>query len=228
VSWWEDRARDLFNAAECIARILHELDEMDCPLLTPFPGFCAFSAANMNLYCAAFPRMNLGRSPSAAVLAELNLSYLDRFRQIWKMGNGWWKTLKYTKALYHLASIDHSRFQCKTRADFKALEASIHDYSGLSPPPEDLSKETGDDTPIDTNAEADLEADTGLQNFVSVAVQHQSQSFSSSLGKDHEGDGQHVPWAEFWPASSIWDEYQFSNVSMGGDLYDYNANLPSL
>jgi hypothetical protein len=88
-SWWPDRADDLFSAAKCITTILEELDEIDSALLTPFAGFCAFSAATMNLYVAAFPKMNLERSHDAAALVELNITYLDKFRRVWKIGNGW-------------------------------------------------------------------------------------------------------------------------------------------
>lgn len=87
--WWSDRAAELFNAAKCITAILEELDELDSLLITPFAGFCAFSAAAMNLYVAAFPRMNLERSEDATALAHQNIVYLNKFRQIWKIGEGW-------------------------------------------------------------------------------------------------------------------------------------------
>lgn len=87
--WWIDGAGNLFNAAACITNILQELEELNSELLTPFAGFCAFSAATMNLYAAAFPRMNLGRSLNAASLAKSNVKYLEKFRHIWKMGMGW-------------------------------------------------------------------------------------------------------------------------------------------
>lgn len=88
-NWWSDRARDLFSAAACITEILQKLDDLDCELITPFAGFCAFSAATMNLYIAAFPRMNLGRSPSGEGMANMNIQYLEKFKLSWKMGDRW-------------------------------------------------------------------------------------------------------------------------------------------
>lgn len=87
--WWDRGSAELFHAASCITRILEDLETCGAPLLTPFTGFCAFSAAIMNLYVGAFPRMNLNRSPNGAELARLNVQYLDRFQKLWKMGIGW-------------------------------------------------------------------------------------------------------------------------------------------
>ncbi|RDW57296.1 hypothetical protein BP5796_12746 [Coleophoma crateriformis] len=85
---WAERANELFHAAACITNILEDLEELDRPLATPFAGFCAFSIATMNIYVAAFPRMNMGRSPNADISAELHLIYIDKFRHVWKIGNG--------------------------------------------------------------------------------------------------------------------------------------------
>lgn len=92
--WWKDRAQDLFQAAACITEMLHELSLLDSRMFTPFTGFCVFSAATMNIYIAAFPRMNLGRSHNAAALAEISVKYLDEFKGFWKMGNGWVSLLR--------------------------------------------------------------------------------------------------------------------------------------
>lgn len=88
-SWWNDKSKELFNAASYITDILYELEELGHPLLTPFAGFCAFSAAAKNLYVAAFPKMNLGRCTEAETLAERNILYLNKFRKLWKLGEGW-------------------------------------------------------------------------------------------------------------------------------------------
>lgn len=87
--WWEDRARDLFQAAVYITDMLRDLSDIDSSLLTPFTGFCVFSAATMNIYVASFPRMNLGRSQDAAALANINLQYLEKFKSSWKLGIRW-------------------------------------------------------------------------------------------------------------------------------------------
>lgn len=87
--WWENRAHDIFQAAAHITEILQELSNLDSDLLTPFAGFCAFSAGTMNLYIAKFPSMNLGRSVSAASMAESNIKFLNQLKELWKMGTGW-------------------------------------------------------------------------------------------------------------------------------------------
>jgi hypothetical protein len=87
--WWQDGARELFDAAACITNILSELDDAGATLMTPFAGFCAFSAATMNLYVSRFPKLNLGRSSDATALAKTNKLYMLRFKSLWKMGEGW-------------------------------------------------------------------------------------------------------------------------------------------
>lgn len=89
VGWWESSALELFSAAEHIARLLHEASECGAHLMTPFVGFCAFSASYMNLYIYRFPRMNLGRSPQAEQLMNFCLAYLEDFRHVWKLGEAW-------------------------------------------------------------------------------------------------------------------------------------------
>jgi len=87
--WWQKGSQELFEAVESITNILKELEDSDAALITPFAGFCAFSAAIMNLYVSKFPRMNLGESPEAAALARVNKSYLHRFKRLWRMGEAW-------------------------------------------------------------------------------------------------------------------------------------------
>lgn len=118
------------------------MDAASCPFLTPFAGFCAFSAATMNVYVTCFPRINLGRSPGSAADVEANLGYLERFRGRWVMGEGWWATVQQTQGLYEKASRDGGRFRGKTRDDFEGLHTSMHDSSGISP------TEAGAETPV--------------------------------------------------------------------------------
>jgi hypothetical protein len=87
--WWDASALEMFSATEHIARILHESSECGAEILTPFVGFCAFSAAYMNLYVSHFPQMNLGRSPRAEENLNYCLTYLEGFRQEWKLGESW-------------------------------------------------------------------------------------------------------------------------------------------
>jgi hypothetical protein len=61
-------------------------------MLIPFVGFCAFSAAYMNLYVSLFPQMNFGRSPDAKIHLKYCLDFLEKFRHVWKLGESWVST----------------------------------------------------------------------------------------------------------------------------------------
>ncbi|KAF7716625.1 Fungal Zn(2)-Cys(6) binuclear cluster domain-containing protein [Penicillium ucsense] len=126
--WWDRSALEMFGATEHIARILHEAAECGSELLTPFVGFCAFSAAYMNLYVSKFPQMNLGRSPQAEQNLQYCLAYLEGFRHEWKLGESWMTTIKHASLLYERASSDRARYQGKSRKDFDILHQSIHEF----------------------------------------------------------------------------------------------------
>lgn len=87
--WWSASASEIFGAAENISKILHEASECGAEMLTPFVGFCAFSAAYMNLYIYRFPQMNFGRSLHAENNLNQCLTYLEGFRREWKLGESW-------------------------------------------------------------------------------------------------------------------------------------------
>ena len=91
--WWQKGSADLFQAAANITDILEELVTTDTPLMSPFAGFCAFSAATVNLYAAAFPCISRQQSSGAALAAQKNFAYLEKFRDLWKMGEGWVRNL---------------------------------------------------------------------------------------------------------------------------------------
>ncbi|KAM0187732.1 hypothetical protein ACHAPI_011052, partial [Fusarium lateritium] len=126
--WWDDSARDLFNAAEQIACLLQEASECGIPLMTPFSGFCAFTACFLNLYVFRFPRMNLGRSSRAEQLMNWGLEYLEEFQNAWELAGGWIKTIQNSSLLYKRATEDAGRYRGRTRADFETLHQSIHEY----------------------------------------------------------------------------------------------------
>ena len=87
--WWDASAYELFGAAENIAKLLYDASQCDAEILTPYVGFCAFSAAYMNLYVFRFPHMNLGRSLHAEKNLNYCMEYLERFRHVWKLGESW-------------------------------------------------------------------------------------------------------------------------------------------
>lgn len=94
--WWNESSRALFGAAENIAKILHESSECGVHLMTPFAGFCAFSAGYLNLYVYHFPKMNLGRSLQAKECMGMCLDYLNEFRKVWTIADGWVRILLQT------------------------------------------------------------------------------------------------------------------------------------
>lgn len=87
--WWEDCAKELYGAAEQVTGLLREASECGIPLMTPFSGFCAFTACFLNLYIMYFPRMNLDRSPKAKQLMDWGLEYLREFQIAWELAGGW-------------------------------------------------------------------------------------------------------------------------------------------
>lgn len=98
--WWENSALELFGAAENITKLLQEASDCGVPLLTPFAGFCAFSACFMNLFVFRFPLLNLGRSTRAEEHLQITINYLEEFRNVWKLGDGWVRiAVNYTKSL---------------------------------------------------------------------------------------------------------------------------------
>ncbi|RDW86001.1 hypothetical protein BP5796_04326 [Coleophoma crateriformis] len=219
--WWTERADQLFNAAAQITNLLQELDVLNTPLLSPFPGFCSFSAATMNAYVLHFPRMNYGNSISfAGELLDINVKWLSRFKSVWPMGNGWFKTILHTRKLYIKASRDFRRFQGKTRADFEALEASIHDSSGISPNQEDddaLTRET-DAHKISSTAGYEAEAAISLQQLSDPngISGHEPYAFDGVVPDEMVISNQ---WNHVWP---IWGEQQSGSMTAGGIHFDYD------
>lgn len=132
-SWWADRAAELFQACAHIVSLLKDLDDAGAALDSPFSGLCSFSAATMNLYVLHFPNMNLGRSIDMAAIVADNLRFLENFQARRPMGRGWWVKIQHCQALYAYASQDRTLFAGRTRADFEALEYSIHDVRGQPP-----------------------------------------------------------------------------------------------
>ncbi|KID94938.1 Transcription factor, fungi, partial [Metarhizium majus ARSEF 297] len=126
--WWNESSRLLFGAAEHIATVLHEASECGVHLMTPFTGFCAFSAGYLNLYVSKYPRMNLDRSPRAKECLKMCLDYLEKFRHVWNIADGWIKTIHHASVLYERATEDRTRYQGRTRADFDTLHQSVHEF----------------------------------------------------------------------------------------------------
>ncbi|KAL6408824.1 putative transcriptional regulatory protein PB1A11.04c [Ilyonectria robusta] len=126
--WWDDSALQMFGSAELIIGLLSEASECGIPVMTPFSGFCAFSACFVNLYIYRFPRMNLNRSPRAKELMEKGLEYLREFQHAWDLGTGWIKTIQNSSLLYERATSDSRPYKGKSRFDFETLHQSVHEF----------------------------------------------------------------------------------------------------
>ena len=213
LEWWNNRAQELFSSAAYIGDILQDLDDAGTPLITPFAGFCSFSAASMNIYVSAFPRMNIGRSINAAAVAAKNLAFLDKFRRSWPMGEGWWITIQHSQMLYERASQDRGRFRGRTRADFEALEYSMHDCRGQPPSQADLLMQNIllDKSRDVENMDHAAEAAIGLQE---LSAGHDSQDgLSNELASGN---------IQIWP---LWGEQQNFPFAVEGIPFDYNLSM---
>ncbi|CZR56852.1 uncharacterized protein PAC_06741 [Phialocephala subalpina] len=219
--WWAERAYQLFNAAGQITSLIEELEALGSPLVTPFTGFCVFSAATMNAYVSSFPRMNHGNSQGfAEELLEINIQWLSSFKKVWPMGNGWFKTIVHTRSLYTKASRDRQRFQGKTRADFEALEASIHDSSGVSPLQEDDAPAAGSEghNPNQTTGH-EAEAALGLQQLSHPPTIPQPLMSPLDEMVPDELSIFNNQWNHVWP---LWGEQQSGLTAAGCFQFDYD------
>ncbi|KGQ12468.1 putative transporter MCH4 [Beauveria bassiana D1-5] len=190
--WWDESARILFGAAENIARILHESCECGVHLMTPFAGFCAFSAGYLNLYVYHFPRMNLGRSPQAKACMDMCLDYLNEFRKVWTIADGWIKTIQHASLLYSRAVENRSRYQGRTRTDFDVLHQSIHEFRGVDRSDQHTQEIDGAD--ISRHADAQRQPVEGIVPEVDTNTLLTQLLAEVSSNLDEQG-----AWSQWWP-----------------------------
>ncbi|KAI5458924.1 hypothetical protein BGZ63DRAFT_473743 [Mariannaea sp. PMI_226] len=126
--WWDECARELFDSSDQVTYLLKEAADCGISVMTPFSGFCAFSACFGSLYVYRFPGMNFGRSPKAKELMEMGLDYLREFQHIWDLGGGWIKTIQNSSLLYERATSESRPYRGKNRFDFEVLHQSVHEY----------------------------------------------------------------------------------------------------
>ncbi|GFF50479.1 hypothetical protein IFM46972_09054 [Aspergillus udagawae] len=191
--WWDTSALELFFAAEQIANLLHDASQCGANMLTPFIGFCAFSAAYMNLYIYRFPHMNLNRSLQASTSLEYCRAYLEDFRHVWKLGESWMTTINHASILYQRAASDKSRYQGKSREDFNVLHQSIHEFRVVDRSDQHIRETEGADvdfaSPSNTtpaaNVEPDLDLDGPLSNLLNEAS---TNAYEQGM------------WSHWWPS----------------------------
>ncbi|KAF9878119.1 fungal specific transcription factor [Colletotrichum karsti] len=126
--WWQESARELFEAAGHVATILHDASEWGLTMMTPVPGFCGFSACYLNLYALYFPNMTAGHSPMAKDLLDMGLEYLKEFRKAWDLGEGWIKTIQNASLLFEQVNSNADQYRHTSRRDFEALHLSAHEF----------------------------------------------------------------------------------------------------
>ncbi|KAK6213755.1 fungal specific transcription factor [Colletotrichum tabaci] len=126
--WWEQSAKELFEAAAHLASILRDASECGVAVMTPFAGFCAFSSCYINLYGFRFPRITCGYGPRAEELMNSSIEYLKKFREVWDLGDGWLKTIQNGSLMYQRATSDIQRYRGRSRVDFSVLHQSIHEF----------------------------------------------------------------------------------------------------
>lgn len=230
--WWADRADEIFTSSAHITDILRRMDAAGAPFLSPYPGFCAFSAATMNSYVSCFPRMNLGRSKTATADLNSNLLYLDRFRDTWPMGGGWWNTIRQTQTLYQRASRDRGKFQGKTREDYEGLHTSMHDSSGISPAaePHTETPRPGETTSCGSPFPKEEGGRYQTQGEPAVAAAISLQDLSHP--QPHATWGMVPPayqgtsdWNDVWP---LWGEQVVNPFSFDGIHLEGNSDVMNL
>ncbi|KAH7121750.1 hypothetical protein B0J13DRAFT_567218 [Dactylonectria estremocensis] len=202
--WWDNSSRELVEAAEFIIGLLTEASECGIPVMTPFSGFCAFSACFINLYVYRFPRMNLNRSSRAKGLMEKGLEYLREFQHAWDLGGGWIKTIQNSSLLYERATSESRPYRGKTRVDFETLYQSIHEFRVI-----DRS---------DQHIEQIHRAEQDATNRVDDSIQEASQfntvqpNINAQSGLDFgiSGDDQGL-WPNWW---SMLEDADFSGAFM--------------
>ncbi|KAF7562063.1 hypothetical protein G7046_g2074 [Stylonectria norvegica] len=232
--WWHDRADELFTSAAKIPLLLQELKDANASLETPFAGFCAFSAATMNLYVSSFPNMNLKRSADTSFdVAVLNLRLLDRFRAVWPMGEGWRVTIQHCKGLYDHASRDTVGSRGRTRDDFIALEYSIRDSRSQPPTssqheldvPADNNEEQADPRAVDQHVEPQgswIDA-SDAHNPAARGLSHIPEEYQGGTAQNAETWMEQAS-GEWWQSWPLWGDHQNIPYAVEGIPFDYNLD----
>lgn len=234
--WWEERSYELFASAAHITDILRRLDAAATPFFTPFSGFCAFSAATMNAYVLYFPRMNLGRSTTAAADFNADRAYLDRFRTQWAIGARWWTAIETIQRLFERAGRDQTKFIGKTRTDFLALEAIINHSASSFPSEEepDTHMEPRDhlrDLPVTPRSNsvneglATLAGNHSVSEVMSVQNSQFQQQIQPQLDTILYYDGNGNEWNAIWP---LWEDQIGVSFAPEHAPWDYAANSASV
>ncbi|KAH7414566.1 hypothetical protein DE146DRAFT_39401 [Phaeosphaeria sp. MPI-PUGE-AT-0046c] len=184
--WWVERTQELFKSSAMISGIMSDLDHAGVFLLTPFPGFCLFSAATTNMYASAFPWMNSTRDTVEFTIIESDTRLLGEFRRIWRIGECWWSTMQRCKALYAEANSNPHALRGRTRSHYCSLESEIQDCSGRGPAHEAMS-------PVD-------HVTPGPCSGVPIHKDEQNWEMTGDTGMEQEALLDiSLDWSQLWP-----------------------------
>ncbi|CAG9982799.1 unnamed protein product [Clonostachys byssicola] len=192
-NWWEDNARQLFQSAEYIARLLEEASECGVHLMTPFAGFCAFSAGYLCAYVHWFPNMNLGRSPDAGKCLTVCLKYLKEFKKVWSIAEGWINTIEHASLLYRRAATT-GRYRGMSRANFNGLHQSLHEFRVVDRSEQHMKEMDGVEQATDTSRDPMDDVATITDDSPDTNVLLESFLHEVNSNMDEQG-----PWSQWWP-----------------------------
>ncbi|KAF5483230.1 hypothetical protein CGCF413_v014643 [Colletotrichum fructicola] len=174
--YWENSAKELFEAAAHVATILRDALEWGMTMMTPVPGFCGFSACYLNLYAVHFPNMTAGCSPKAKEHLDMGLAYLKEFRKAWDLGEGWIQTIQNASTLFEQVNSNVDRYRHRSRLDFEVLHQSAHEFRTVDRSEQHMAMihgaEQGDTQSINVGEDNNdaLRDSEDLENFDPVAL----------------------------------------------------------
>jgi hypothetical protein len=121
------------------------------------------------MYARSFPWMVPDSCPHISRIVERDFDALDKFRNVWQIGEGWWVTLHDCKSLYDRASQGWTAPGKNSRLRHGALHIAIQDTRGQ--PPRDQSVDWEDEgtappirdaRPSETTVGDEVDFDWGL------------------------------------------------------------------
>ncbi|KAI9164169.1 hypothetical protein HJFPF1_05809 [Paramyrothecium foliicola] len=185
--WWENSAKELFEATENVTLILQDASDWGLDMLTPVPAFCGFSACYMNNYALHFPHMTCGHGARAKELCGMGMEFLERFEKLWPLGRGWLRTIHNASNLFKRVNEDAQRFRNKSRQDFEILHHSAHEFRTIDRTEQHLATIRSVDN---ASEEPETQADDG-GDFL-------EQPFDISALNASNYTGDHILWPTWY------------------------------
>ncbi|KAH8707472.1 hypothetical protein GQ44DRAFT_628638 [Phaeosphaeriaceae sp. PMI808] len=187
--WWLGRADEFFVSANRISEIIRDLDNAGKSLLTPFAGFCLFSAITTNMYASAFPWMVPRIRNDISEIIARDIEKLESLQHIWHIGEGWLSTIQRCKRLYARATLHPSELSSRSRHQHCALYKAIHDCRGQAPMDEPAALPSNE-------SESAIPSDDAYES-----QQDQGQWFMSYVdGSDDSTICTNLDWNQLWPS----------------------------